>query len=166
MNIVVVSGGFDPIHLGHIDMLRDASRIGDKVVVILNNDNWLTNKKGKPFMDEESRKRVVESIEFVDDVILTEHEIDDDDMSVVKDLEKIDNITPDLFSLSEKTDDGWKQESITFANGGDRVTSTTPEVNYCLDNGVMLAFNVGGSKKRSSSQYIKEWEDYNGNGNR
>ncbi|MEK7070789.1 MAG: adenylyltransferase/cytidyltransferase family protein, partial [Patescibacteria group bacterium] len=74
--VVAVSGGFDPIHIGHIRMFREAKALGDKLVVILNNDNWLINKKGYAFMSEKERVEVIKAIAGVDDVLLTHHKKD------------------------------------------------------------------------------------------
>src|SRR3989344_7433731 len=75
--IVAVSGGFDPIHIGHVRLLNEARKLGDKLVVILNNDNWLFAKKGFVFMSEEDRKEILESLSAVDKVFLTEHTKED-----------------------------------------------------------------------------------------
>ena len=87
MKIVVVSGGFDPIHSGHLAMLREASGMGDKLIVGLNSDTWLTRKKGKPFMDIRERRAVLESIRWVDEV----WEFDDSDDSACDLLERVRN---------------------------------------------------------------------------
>src|SRR5436190_22421668 len=100
MKTVVISGGFDPIHVGHIEMMKEAKELGDRLVVIINNDNWLIAKKGFAFMPEQERKTIVEAIRYVDEAILTDHEEKPTDMSVSKTLEKVH---PDI-----------------FANGGDR----------------------------------------------
>src|SRR3989344_1526904 len=105
--VVAVSGGFDPIHIGHIRLIQDAKKLGDKLVVILNNDNWLKKKKGHIFMHQNERKEIIEAIKGVDEVILTGHKTDPDDMSVSKELAKI---KPDV-----------------FANGGDRTATNIPE---------------------------------------
>ncbi|HYE22278.1 MAG TPA: adenylyltransferase/cytidyltransferase family protein, partial [Verrucomicrobiae bacterium] len=87
--IVAVSGGFDPIHFGHVRMFKEAKSLGDKLVVILNNDNWLRKKKGYVFMPEKERKEVIESIRYVDEVVITKHKPDTDDMSVVEALKTV-----------------------------------------------------------------------------
>jgi cytidyltransferase-like protein len=125
--IVAVSGGFDPIHIGHIRMIREASKLG-KLVVILNNDAFLTRKKGRPFMPLEERKEILENIKGVDSVFVS---IDEDD-SVRKSLEAI---RPDI-----------------FANGGDRKDeSEIREAEICKQLGIEMVFNVGGGKVQSSS---------------
>jgi cytidyltransferase-like protein len=87
MKIVVVSGGFDPIHSGHLALLREASGMGDKLIVGVNSDAWLTRKKGKPFMDIHERKAILESIRWVDEV----WEFDDSDGTACKLLYRVRN---------------------------------------------------------------------------
>ena len=129
--IVTVSGGFDPIHIGHIRMIREASKLG-KLIVILNNDAFLTRKKGRPFMPLEERKEILENIKGVDSVFVS---IDEDD-SVCKSLE---TIKPDI-----------------FANGGDRKDeSEIREAELCRRLGIEMIFNVGGEKVQSSSWLTK-----------
>src|SRR3989344_8449849 len=97
---VVGSGGFDPIHVGHLRMIQEARKLGDRLVVILNNDNWLKKKKTHIFMHQEERKELLKSIKDVDEVVLTSHPKNPKDMSVANEILKI---KPDI-----------------FANGGDR----------------------------------------------
>src|SRR3989344_9698835 len=87
--VVAVSGGFDPIHIGHVRLFNTARKYGDTVVVILNNDNWLRVKKGYSFMPEKERKELIEGLRGVDKVILTKHKEDDTDRSVCRDLRKL-----------------------------------------------------------------------------
>jgi len=138
--VVAVSGGMDPIHIGHIRLIQDAKRLGDKLVVILNNDNWLKKKKGYIFMHQNERKEILESIEGVDKVVLTGHGLNPKDMSVSKELMKI---KPDI-----------------FANGGDRTPTNIPEAPTCKKINCEMMFNVGqGGKVQSSSwllaRYVK-----------
>ena len=141
--IVAVSGGFDPLHVGHVRLFTEARALGDELLVILNNDNWLKDKKGQPFMSEDERKEVLEALESVDRVVLTEHEPGEyfEDKSVVKMLEK------------EKPD--------VFANGGDRRPDgdPIPEEVFCKKEGIKLVYRVGhGGKIQSSSWLIKNAE--------
>jgi cytidyltransferase-like protein len=136
MTIVVVSGGFDPLHAGHVDYLNAAAQLGCQLVVLLNSDPWLTRKKGKPFMNADERGNVVGALKCVDEVYLA----DDDDDTVVESLRKIR--------------EGRPTATIVFANGGDRIAFNTPEMNYCYENNIILAFNVGGKKIQSSSSLI------------
>jgi D-beta-D-heptose 7-phosphate kinase/D-beta-D-heptose 1-phosphate adenosyltransferase len=137
--VVAVSGGFDPIHIGHVRMFKEAKKLGDELVVILNNDNWLTDKKGTPFMSEEERKEIIEAIEGVDRVVITEHSLGDPDRSVCHVLRKI--------------------KPHIFANGGDRKPDgdPVPEVDLCKELGIDLVYNIGtGGKVQSSSWLIKK----------
>ncbi|RJQ34740.1 hypothetical protein C4556_01985 [Candidatus Parcubacteria bacterium] len=133
---VAVSGGFDPLHIGHVRMFKEARRLGDKLVVIVNNDNWLRAKKGFSFMPQKERVELIGSFPFVDKVVLTDHKKDDSDRSVCRTLRKI---RPHI-----------------FANGGDRLKSNVPEVALCKKLGIKMAFNVGeGGKVQSSSWMIE-----------
>ncbi|MGH7249539.1 MAG: adenylyltransferase/cytidyltransferase family protein [Minisyncoccia bacterium] len=135
--VVMVSGGFDPVHVGHLDMLREAKELGDELVVILNNDNWLKLKKGHAFMNELDRKEILESLKFVDRVFITLHEPNTADISVCRELELL---RPDI-----------------FANGGDRKEDNIPEYEVCKRLGIEMAFNIGKKGKiRSSSDLVKE----------
>jgi|SRR3989344_1347940 len=135
--IVAVSGGFDPIHPGHIRMFKEARVLGDRLVVILNNDNWLKHKKRFNFMSEKERKEVIESIRYVDGVIITKHSKDSDDTSVCESLKAL---KPDI-----------------FANGGDRKADNIPEYELCKELGIKMVFNVGqGGKIQSSSALVEK----------
>jgi D-beta-D-heptose 7-phosphate kinase/D-beta-D-heptose 1-phosphate adenosyltransferase len=135
--IIAVSGGFDPIHPGHIRLFQEAKKMGDKLVVILNNDNWLKKKKGYVFMREDERKEVIAALAAVDQVILTSHKPNSKDMSVCAELKKI---KPDF-----------------FANGGDRTIDNIPEVAVCDKINCKIAFNVGrGGKIQSSSWLVSD----------
>lgn len=134
---VVVSGGFDPVHIGHVRMFNEARALGDRLVVILNNDNWLMAKKSFVFMPEAERKEIIEAFRAVDEVVLTKHEAGTTDMSICKALEEI---RPDI-----------------FANGGDRKIDNIPEVATCEAIGCEMVFNVGrGGKVQSSSELTKK----------
>ncbi|MFA6524242.1 MAG: adenylyltransferase/cytidyltransferase family protein [Candidatus Paceibacterota bacterium] len=136
--IVAVSGGFDPIHIGHVRYMKEAKAMGDKLIVILNNDNWL-KLKGKPvFMPDKERKEIIEAFDCVDEVIISRHPKNTKEMSVCKELAKI---KPDI-----------------FANGGDRKDFNIPEFTLCNDLGIKMVFNVGrGGKIRSSSELLKKY---------
>ena len=144
MKIVVVSGGFDPIHSGHLALLREASGMGDKLIVGLNSDAWLTRKKGKPFMDFHERRVVLEAIRWVDEV----WEFDDSDGTACDLLERVrDHYRTVLPILSNY--------QIWFANGGDRNETNNAEANVPNIN---FVYGVGGSnKKNSSSWLLRKW---------
>jgi D-beta-D-heptose 7-phosphate kinase/D-beta-D-heptose 1-phosphate adenosyltransferase len=137
--IVAVSGGFDPIHIGHVRMFQEAKKLGDELLVILNNDDWLVIQKGFVFMHEAERKEIIESIKGVDRVVLSDHTLGDPDRSVNRILRKL---KPDI-----------------FANGGDRhpEDNPAPEVELCNELGIEMLYNVGaGGKVQSSSWLIKK----------
>jgi len=134
--VVAVSGGFDPVHIGHIDMFFEAKSLGDELVVILNNDNWLQKKKGHVFMSQQERKELIEALKPVDRVILTKHKPGDSDVSVCRALEEL---RPDI-----------------FANGGDRHPDgdPVPEVELCKKLGIEIIYNVGKRGKIQSSSWL------------
>ncbi|MEK7612768.1 MAG: adenylyltransferase/cytidyltransferase family protein [Patescibacteria group bacterium] len=132
--VVAVSGGFDPIHIGHIRMFEEAKKIGDELVVILNNDNWLRKKKGFVFMRETERKEIIEALRVVDRVLLTSHEPEPEDMSVSEALRTL--------------------KPVIFANGGDRHTHNTPEDLVCAELAIEMVFNVGHGGKVQSSSWL------------
>ena len=141
MNIIVVSGGFDPIHSGHIEYLKGAKEYGDKLIVALNSDDWLARKKGKPFMTFNERKSILEVIQYVDEVIDFE---DDKKGSCINALQKIKKLYPD--------------DKIFFANGGDRNSMNIPEMFF---SDIEFLFCVGGDdKKNSSSSILNNWQYY------
>lgn len=127
--VVVVCGGYDPVHIGHIRQFKEAKALGDKLIVILNDDNWLIKKRGYVFMPYNERKEVLESIKYVDEVV---GRIDKDN-TVTKTLEKL---RPDI-----------------FAKGGDRTPNNMPdtEIETCKKLGIRIVYGVGGEKIQSSS---------------
>jgi len=138
--VIAVSGGFDPIHVGHVRLFRKAKKLGDELVVILNNDNWLQKKKGFIFMPQHERREVIEAIEGVDRVVLSKHQKNPSDMSVCGELLEI--------------------KPHIFANGGDRNKSNIPEVDVCRSINCAMVFNIGkGGKVQSSSWLLKKFLD-------
>ena len=127
--IVAVSGGFDPIHVGHVRMIRAAATHGH-VIVIANSDSWLMRKKGYVFMPWSERAEIIRNIKGVTAVF----EADDDDNTVTESLLKL---KPDI-----------------FANGGDRKTNNTPEMEVCDELGIEMIWNDGGGKIQSSSELV------------
>ncbi len=136
--IVAVSGGFDPPHIGHVRLFKEAKKLGDKLVVILNNDNWLKAKKNYVFMPHNERKELIESFACVDEVVLTSHTLNPKDMSVCKDLQQL--------------------KPHVFVNGGDRNKKNIPEVDICNAIRCRMVFNIGaGGKVQSSSWLLKDF---------
>jgi D-beta-D-heptose 7-phosphate kinase/D-beta-D-heptose 1-phosphate adenosyltransferase len=128
--MVAVSGGFDPIHVGHVRMIQEAAKLGEYVVVIANSDEWLKRKKGYAFMTFEERAEILSALEGVDSVI----KADDDDNTVCETLLKL---KPDV-----------------FANGGDRKSGNIPEYDLCDKLDIEMVFGVGGSDKPQSSSWL------------
>ena len=141
--IVVVSGGFDPLHSGHINLLEQAATHGDKLVVLVNSDEWLTRKKGRPFMPFEERAAIIKELACVDEVIGFN---DDDNSSCAA-----------IIQVLTTKGSNW---GVVFANGGDRTNTTTPEyATYGDRSDVEFAFGIGGENKANSSSWIlDEWK--------
>jgi len=127
---IAISGGMDPIHIGHVKMIQAAAELGE-LTVILNSDAWLKRKKGYVFMPYEERKYLLESIKGVSAV----SGVDDTDGTVCEALQRIQ---PDM-----------------FGNGGDRTSDNTPEKEVCLDIGIRMIWNLGGQKVQSSSELVR-----------
>ena len=139
--LVLVSGGFDPIHSGHICLIQEASKYGE-IVVLLNSDEWLRKKKGKEFMPFKERAVIMKSLKNVIDVI----SFDDSDKTCINGLKNAINKYPNC--------------KIKFANGGDRNNQTTPEKKFCDENNITTLWGVGGkSKSNSSSWILKRWKE-------
>ncbi len=125
------------MHVGHVRMFKRARALGDKLVVIINNDHWLRDKKGFVFMPQKERMELIAELPFVDKVVLTSHKRNDSDRSVCRTLEEL--------------------KPTTFANGGDRLKDNIPEVALCKKLGIRMVFNVGeGGKVQSSSWMIRD----------
>ena len=136
---VAVSGGFDPIHVGHLRMFKEASKYG-KLTVILNSDEWLIRKKGYTFMTFDERKEIIESFDCVHRVV----EVDDSDETVCEALERV--------------------APTFFANGGDRKSDNVPEVDLCEKLCISLIWNVGGDKIQSSTDLVNSLDTGDDNG--
>ncbi len=140
-NKILISGGFDPIHSGHIKLINDANKYGD-VIVLLNSDEWLRNKKGKEFLSFDERKIIMKNIKGVIDVI----EFNDSDKTCIDGIKKAKSL--------------YKNDIIKFANGGDRNDKTTPETEFCDKNDIETLFGIGGNDKSNSSSWIlKKWKE-------
>jgi len=145
-NIAIVSGGFDPIHIGHIRLLKEASRYGTELWVIVNNDNWLMAKKGFIFMPEQERVEILKHIKHVTTVILTDHPKSPTDMSISSTLTKLASFYTNL------------EYSLRFCNGGDRKEGCIPtaEEEICKKFGVEMIYSVGGEKIQSSTELARK----------
>lgn len=138
--IVLVTGGFDPVHSGHIAYIRSAKELGDKLFIGLNSDDWLTRKKGKPFMPFYERETVLDSIKGVDGVF----GFDDSDGSAKDAINILLN--------------HYKNDHIVFANGGDRTSVNIPEMDIESDR-LSFEFGVGGFYKANSSSWLlNDWK--------
>ena len=137
--VVIISGGFDPLHSGHIALIKEASKYG-QIIVLLNSDKWLIKKKGKFFLPFNERSIIMNSLKNVIDVI----KFNDDDTTAIAGIQKVIEKYP-----------GYK---IKFANGGDRNMQTTPEKSFCDNHKIKNLWGIGGSfKKNSSSEILKKW---------
>jgi cytidyltransferase-like protein len=141
MKTVLVTGGFDPLHSGHIEYFKQAKKLGDKLIVGVNSDDWLTRKKGRPFMPFKERCAIIKELAVVDKVIGFEDE---------------DNDACHAIFHTMATNAG----NVVFANGGDRTNTTTPEyATYGDHPQVEFVFGVGGENKANSSSWIlDEWK--------
>lgn len=139
MKTVIVSGFFNPLHGGHLDMIEAAKDLGDRLVVIVNNDTQQIVKKGKIILPEENRARVLAALRHVDEVIVAL----DSDHTVIKSLEAIAHKYPD--------------DELIFANGGDRDSEKAiPEGEICHKHTIQMIFGVGGDNKADSSTRINQ----------
>jgi cytidyltransferase-like protein len=140
MNVVLVTGGFDPLHSGHIEYFIEAKKLGDKLVVGVNTDAWLKRKKGRPFMPGGERISIIKNLSMVDHCLL----FGDDDDSAIEAINNVRLLYPDAH--------------IIFANGGDRTSENIPEMEADVEN-ISFKFGVGGENKANSSSWIlDEWK--------
>ena len=140
-DIILVSGGFDPVHSGHIFLMQEAAKYGD-VIILLNSDNWLKLKKGKAFLTFNERAIIMNAFKHVIDVIA----FDDTDKTAINGIKIVIKKYPN--------------QKIKFANGGDRNNKTTPEISFCEKNNIELIWGVGGNNKtNSSSMILKKWSE-------
>ena len=138
MKIVIVTGGFDPIHSGHIALLKEAKNLGHALAVGLNSDEWLRRKKGHEFMPWSERSAIIENLKMVDIVF----SFDDSDGSAIDAIKRVKEVYPD--------------DELIFANGGDRTKDNIPEMVF---EDVEFVFGVGGEDKKNSSSWIlDEWK--------
>jgi cytidyltransferase-like protein len=136
--IVLITGGFDPIHSGHISYINAAKKLGDILVVGVNSDDWLRRKKGQEFMPSSERIDIIQNLKSVDHCIL----FDDTENHAIEAIRNIKSMYP--------------SDRIIFANGGDRTSENIPEM---IEPGVEFVFGVGGEDKKNSSSWIlQEWK--------
>ena len=145
-SIIILSGGFDPVHKGHMRMFREASWLGHQVLVGLNSDEWLTRKKGKPFMEWAERKEILESIKYINQVL----PFNDDDDTASDIIEKVVQLYDEQARITVDN----AGYNIYFANGGDRKKGNVPELDVCKDLNVVMLWGIGGGKIQSSSWLI------------
>ena len=139
MKIVLVTGGFDPLHSGHISYLKEAKKLGDELIVGVNSDAWLESKKGRHFMAHYERMLIVSSLECVD----AAYQFDDSDGSARAFIKYMRDQYPEAY--------------LIFANGGDRTEHNIPEMDI-VDSKLEFVFGVGGTDKiNSSSDILKRW---------
>lgn len=140
MKIVLVTGGFDPLHSGHISYFKEAKSLGDRLIVGLNSDEWLERKKGRAFMPWNERLCIINNLSMVDEV----YTFDDEDDSARHFIQQVRSHYPDA--------------ELIFANGGDRTKENIPEMDV-LDPNLIFVFGIGGSHKKNSSSWIlEEWK--------
>tara|TARA_B100000989_G_C19480824_1_gene445061 strand:+ start:300 stop:1097 length:798 start_codon:yes stop_codon:yes gene_type:complete len=134
----LVSGGFDPLHSGHIKLFEEAKEISKKLCVILNSDNWLISKKGRHFMDQKERALILENLSIVDEIILQRNDEDGSSKNGLKKFRK-----------------KYTKEKVCFCNGGDRNNhEQILETNICNELNIDLCFEIGGKNKLNSSSVL------------
>jgi glycerol-3-phosphate cytidylyltransferase/D-beta-D-heptose 7-phosphate kinase/D-beta-D-heptose 1-phosphate adenosyltransferase len=139
MKIVIESGFFNPLHGGHLDMIEAGAKLGDKLIVIVNNDAQQVLKKGKVILTAKNRARLIGALRDVDEVLIAV----DDDPTVIKSLEVVAQKYPD--------------DELVFANGGDRDSEKAiPEGDVCRQYDIEMIFGVGGTEKADSSTRINQ----------
>ncbi len=139
MKIVIESGFFNPLHGGHLDMIEAGAKLGDKLIVIVNNDAQQVMKKGKVILTAENRARLIGALRDVDEVLISV----DEDPTVIKSLEIIAQKYP--------------EDELVFANGGDRDSEKAiPEGDVCRQYNIEMVFGVGGTEKADSSTRINQ----------
>ena len=146
-NVIILSGGFDPVHKGHIRMFREAANLGANVIVGLNSDSWLMRKKGKPFMEWNERAEILESCKFITQVL----PMDDYDDTASDIIERV----VDLYEQQSRINSDNMGYNIYFANGGDRKKGNVPELDTCKELNVTMLWGIGGGKIQSSSWLIE-----------
>ena len=131
--VVLTSGGFDPLHIGHFRCMEAAKKLGDYLIVVINGDSWLMRKKGRVFMSAKDRAEIIRGLSCVDEVYILNSERDD----VGEALERF--------------------RPAIFAKGGDRIAKNIPERAICKNLGIKVIYRVGGGKIRSSSELLNKY---------
>lgn len=144
MKAVIISGYFNPLHIGHVNLIREAKALGDFLVVIVNNDEQVKIKGSVPFMSEQERVEIVKAIRYVDEVFLS--------------VDKDRSVCESLKTIAQKNDG----KELFFANGGDRHAGNIPEAKVCQDFNIKMVDGVGGGKVQSSSTLIKNANNFYG----
>ena len=150
--VILVSGGFDPVHKGHIECIQNAKKLADEVWIGLNNDDWLRRKKGKPFMKEDERKFIMENLKDVDWAYVMYPKIHNDDTAV------------DFIDAARKhyiQENGtWEEGVVAFGNGGDRKPGGVPstEEDVCNTFGIDMVWGLG-EKVQSSSWLLEKFSN-------
>lgn len=139
MRTVIVSGGFDPVHVGHLRLFKEAKKHGDRLIVVVNSDDFLIAKKGYFAESQDDRRELVQAFECVDMVFPAI----DKDQTVCETLKELKKLSAE-------------DDHLIFANGGDRFLNDVPEVKVCEENGIEMMFNIGGGKVNSSSKIISD----------
>jgi len=137
-DIIILSGGFDPVHKGHIRMFKAASNMAHKVIVGINSDAWLVRKKKYAFMNYAERAEIIFAFRYVDQVM----QFSDTDGTALDLLARVQRLYPDC--------------SLAFGNGGDRTEDNTPEKGFCRAYSIDMIWKLGGSKVQSSSNLITQ----------
>ena len=139
MKVVIVSGFFNPLHGGHLDMIEAAARMGDKLIVVVNNDIQQVIKKDKIILNEQNRARLIGALRVVDEVVISV----DEEPPVIRTLRMLAEQNPN--------------DELIFANGGDRDSEkAVPETDVCREYGIEMVFGVGGDNKADSSTRINQ----------
>ncbi len=133
---MILSGGFDPVHKGHINMFKAAKNMAHKVIVGINSDAWLVSKKGKCFMNYSERASIISAFQDVDQIM----QFSDVDGTALDLLSRVQRLYPEC--------------SLAFGNGGDRNEDNTPEKGFCHAYNIEMVWQVGGKKVRSSSEIV------------